>query len=78
MVKLDKFYFLGKFVFGFGISTELWHTERKSGGKVVHFLHFGYTPDLSPERSFKASLLVLTFIFLTMRIGICRKRKNID
>ncbi len=77
-MKLDKFYFLGKFVFGFGISTELWHTERKSGGKVVHFIHFGYTPDLSPERVFKASLLVLTFIFLTMRIGICRKRKNID
>ena len=77
-MKLDKFYFLGKFVFGFGISTELWDTERKSGGKVVHFLHFGYTPDLSPEREFKASLLVLTFIFLTMRIGICRKRKNID
>ena len=77
-MKLDKFYFLGKFVFGFGISTELWHTERKSGGKVVHFLQFGYTPDLSPERAFKASLLVLTFIFLTMRIGICRKRKNIN
>lgn len=75
---LDKFYFLGKFVFGFGISTELWHTERKSGGKVVHFLHFGYTPDLSPDRALKASLLVLTFIFLTMRIGVCLKRKNIN
>lgn len=69
-MKIDKFFYTGKFTIGFGISSELWHIERKNSGKVINFFHFGYTPDLNPQQKFKASLIMLTVLWFTIRLGV--------
>lgn len=73
----EKFIYLGKLAIGFGFSSELWHIERKNGGKVVSYLHFGFTPDLNPNQKFRASLLVFTLLWFTARVGIVKWQREI-
>ncbi|HCM4479005.1 TPA: hypothetical protein N3I75_003681 [Salmonella enterica subsp. enterica serovar Java] len=69
-MKIERFFYAGKFTIGFGISSELWHIERKNGGKAISFFHLGYTPDLNPQQKFKASLIMLTVLWFTIRLGV--------
>lgn len=73
----EKFFYLGKAAIGFGFSSELWHIERANGGRVINFIHVGYTPDLNPNQKFKASLVVLTFLWFTARVGIIAWKRKI-
>ncbi|ENX5856482.1 TPA: hypothetical protein ACUOAH_005062, partial [Salmonella enterica] len=50
--------------------NQIWHIERKNGGKAISFFHFGYTPDLNPQQKFKASLIMLTVLWFTIRLGV--------
>ncbi|HDT5217358.1 TPA: hypothetical protein RCG95_000072 [Enterobacter roggenkampii] len=74
----DKYWLIGRLTLGFGVSTELWHTTRKNDSKVVNFIHFGYVPDVLPDKKCTSTLLVLTIMWLTMKIGIMRIRHETD
>lgn len=71
-MKIEKFWMPGRLCFGIGISSELWHTERSNGSKVINLIHLGFTADFNPHQKPKASMLTLTLIWLTMRIGVVK------
>lgn len=74
---IDKTYFFFNWlVFGFGLSKELWYIERKTTGRVYHFIHFGYTSMDSPEKYCRGHVITITILFLTLRFGFIKEIKN--
>ncbi len=71
-MKLERHFFIGKVLFSFGISTELWHTTRKNDSKVIHLINIGFVPDVLPEKKIKPSIFVVTIMWLTLKVGIMR------
>lgn len=72
---LDKWYHIKGLILGYGFSTELWYVTRENKSKCYHFLHFGFVDDVSPDRVNKATVVMFTLLFLTLRIGFVRGRK---
>ncbi|WP_449555250.1 hypothetical protein [Lelliottia amnigena] len=72
----DKYWLIGRLTIGIGVSSELWHTTRKNDSKVINFFHFGYVPDVLPDKRCTSSLLVLTIMWLTMKVGIMKIKEG--
>lgn len=52
-MKIERFFYAGKFTIGFGISSELWHIERKNGSKAINFFTSAIRLTLTRNKSLK-------------------------
>lgn len=72
---IDKWYRIRQLVLGWGLSSELWYVTRENKSRCYHFFHLGFVDDVSPERTVKATVLMLTLLIITVRVGFVRGRK---
>lgn len=67
---MDKMFTINRFIWGFGVSTELWYSTRKNDSRMVSIFKIGYVSDLIPTTNdYRFFCIVLVVPFVIFRLG---------